>query len=244
MDVGEDHNLDAINPPEGYAESSLRHRIKRHIWRRLSSGFLFLIPLAVTVIILDLLIDFMDGFIRPLPFVHNQPYDIYGIGLVFILVVLYIIGLMVTGRMASRALNWQDFLVRRIPIVKSIYSVASQATNALSTPIKRQFSRVVFVEWPRPGVKALGFVTGHIHHPASDSEGTVVIYIPTVPNPTSGNLAWVPESQVTETDITVEDAMKAVFSGGIVLPDISVISEPVKLIQIPNHLKGNKKSAR
>lgn len=244
MDVGQDHKPDSnIVSPSEQSKYSLRRRIERHIWRRVSSGFLFLIPLAVTIVVLDLLIDFLDSFVRPLPLVRNQPYDVYGIGLISILVFLYLIGSMVTGRVGSKALNWQDFLLRRIPVVKSIYGVASQATDALSTPLERQFSRVVFIEWPRPGVRALGLVTGHLLSPKPDSEGTVVIYIPTVPNPTSGMLAWVSENQVTETDITVEDAMKAVFSGGIVLPDLPAFSEPVELIQVSDRLReGNKSS--
>ena len=65
----------------------------------------------------------------------------------------------------------------------------------------------------------MGFVTGHLHAGISQGPPTVVVYIPTVPNPTSGMLAWVPEDEVIETDFTVEEAMKAVFSRGIVLPE-------------------------
>lgn len=243
MDVGEQPPQTAtLDEAEEQTKDSVRHRVERHLWRRMASGFLVLIPLIVTIVILDLVIDFLDGFVRPLPFVHDQPYDIYGIGLVFSLVLLYIIGSMVTGRMGSKALNWQDAVLRRIPVVKNIYGVASQATAALSTPLEHQFSRVVFIEWPRPGVRALGLVTGHVHNPATGG-GTVVVYIPTVPNPTSGMLAWVSEDQVTETDITVEDAMKAVFSGGIVLPDIPALGETVELVQIPARLEEGDKSA-
>ena len=108
-------------------------------------------------------------------------------------------------------------MLSRVPVVKSIYGVAKQAADALSSPLDRQFHRVVFLEWPRPGVRAMGFVTGHWGSPGEDK--MVVVYIPTVPNPTSGMLAILPENDVVETDITVEDAMKMVFSGGIVLPE-------------------------
>jgi len=245
VDVGQDHNPDVnIGSSEEHSKYSLRRRIERHIWRRVSSGFLFIIPLVVTIIVLDLLIDFLDSFVRPLPLVHDRPYDVYGIGFVVILVLLYVVGSIFAGRIGSKALNWQDFLIRRIPVVKSIYGVASQATDALSAPLERQFSRVVFIEWPRPGVQALGLVTGHIRSPKPDLEDTVVIYIPTVPNPTSGMLAWVSKNQVTETDITVEDAMKAVFSGGIVLPDLPALDGPLKSIEISDYLKEEDKSSQ
>ena len=122
-------------------------------------------------------------------------------------------------------------MLSRIPVVKNIYSVANQATQALSTPLEHQFSRVVFIEWPRPGVRALGFVTGHIHARSERQQGTVVIYIPTVPNPTSGMLAWINEEDVMETDITVEDAMKVVFSGGIVLPKLTPLEGRSSVLQ-------------
>ena len=76
---------------------------------------------------------------------------------------------------------------------------------------------MVFVEWPRDGVVALGFLTGRAQSESGD-RSMVVVYIPTVPNPTSGNLAFVMEDDVMETNLSVEDAMKLVFSGGIILP--------------------------
>ena len=106
--------------------------------------------------------------------------------------------------------------------MRNIYGVARQATDALSSSDGHQFSRVVFVEWPRPGLRALGFVTGHVHVSGDDRSTMVVVYIPTVPNPTSGNLAWVSEQDVIETSMSVEEAMKVVFSGGVVLPKNSV----------------------
>jgi uncharacterized membrane protein len=76
----------------------------------------------------------------------------------------------------------------------------------------------VFLEWPREGMIALGFVTARVVKPNSDLS-LAIVYIPTVPNPTSGNMAVVSEDELFETDLTVEDAMRLVFSGGIVPPD-------------------------
>jgi uncharacterized membrane protein len=90
------------------------------------------------------------------------------------------------------------------------------------------FSRVVFIEWPREGMIALGFVTARVVKPDSE-ESLAIVYIPTVPNPTSGNMALVSEDDLFETDLTVEDAMKLVFSGGIVPPDaISLGRMPIE----------------
>ena len=135
----------------------------------------------------------------------------------FALVGLYVVGALVASRLGSRVFSWQAVVLSRVPVVKNIYSLAKQTADAIYSPSGNRFSRVVFLEWPRPGVRALGFVTGHSHLPRDDRR-LLVVYIPTVPNPTSGNLAFVPEDDVVEAGLTVEEAMKVVFSGGIVLP--------------------------
>ena len=200
----------------------------------MGAGLLVLIPLLVTLVVLGLVIGNLDKLFHPI-----LPYDIPGIGLAISLVLLYAIGSLLTGRLGRKAINWQNAVLSRIPVVKNIYGVANQATQALSTPLEHQFSRVVFIDWPRPGVKALGFVTGHLHSPGEGHQGTVVVYIPTVPNPTSGMLAWVNEEDVMETEITVEDAMKAVFSGGIVLPKLAPLEERAKVLESPSQVDGD-----
>ena len=94
------------------------------------------------------------------------------------------------------------------------------------------FSRVVFLEWPREGMVAIGFVTGRAYSRNSD-HSLAIVYIPTVPNPTSGNMAFVNEDDLLETDITVEDAVKLIFSGGIVLP------KTLALARVPREIKDH-----
>ena len=132
-----------------------------------------------------------------------------------------------------RAVSWQNAVLSRIPVVKSIYGVAKQATDSLTSPSGHQFSRVVFIEWPRQGLLALGFITGHCPSPTADGTDLLVVYIPTVPNPTSGNLAFVTEDKVIETKLTVEEAMKIVFSGGMVLPEQMTIQPPGGKANLP-----------
>lgn len=120
----------------------------------------------------------------------------------------------------------QNAILSRIPVVKSIYRVTKQAADNLATYGGHSFKRVVLVEWPRRDVLALGFVTGQCTL-QGDDEDRLAIYIPTVPNPTSGMFALMASSEVVETDIPVEDALKLVLSGGIVLPaEMSEITLP------------------
>ena len=221
-----------INGAQEQVERSPFQRLESHLWRRMASGFFVLIPLLVTFIVLRLVVDYIDGFVRPLPFVEDKPYDVPGIGVVFAVVALYAIGALISTRLGGRVKRLERAVLSRIPIVKTIYGVARQATDTLSAPLGHRFSRVVFIEWPRPGMRAIGFVTGHCHSP-SDERTLLVVYIPTVPNPTSGNLAFVSEEEAVETNLTVEDAMKLVFSGGIVLPETWQIPSTVHLPELP-----------
>ncbi len=190
-------------------------RVEGHFLGTMASGFVVLIPLLVTVLILQFVVARVDAVFED----AGRPWDYPGMGVVVLVAVLYGMGLIVSGRVGRRrVVQWQGAVLSRIPIVKSIYSVAHQATEALTSSTGHRFSRVVFLEWPREGYMALGFVTGHCHLPVQE-ETLIVVYIPTVPNPTSGNLAFVSEREIIETDMSVEDAMKVVFSGGIVLPE-------------------------
>ena len=204
-------------------------RIQRHVWQSIARGFLLLIPLFITILILRYLVGFAGSVIGPfVDFVITRPVleDVPGATLIVwisvtasALLLFCGLGMLVTGEKGQNrvALGINAFL-SRIPVVKSIYDVANQTTQALSTPREDAFSRVVFLEWPRPGVKALGLVTGQCVLP-HDDRTMLVVYIATVPNPTSGMLAVIPEDDVVDAGISVEQAMKIIFSGGIVIPE-------------------------
>ena len=204
-------------------------RIKRHVWQCIARGFLLLIPLFITILILRYLVGFAGSVISPfVDFVISRPVldDVPGATLIVwtavtasALMMFYGLGILVTGEKGqNRVMSGINLFLSRIPVVKSIYDVANQTTQALSTPRENAFSRVVFLEWPRPGVRALGLVTGQCVLP-HDERTMLVIYIATVPNPTSGMLAVIPEDEVIDAGISVEQAMKIIFSGGIVIPE-------------------------
>lgn len=204
-----------FKPEAGEVRVNFLTRVERHVWRRVVSGFLVVVPLALTFLVFRFVVTYLDDILRPR--FANTPLDFPGIGLVVILVALYLIGAAVSARLGRKAFDVQHAVLARVPVIKSVYGVARQATDALSTPMERQVNRVVFIEWPRPGYRALGFVTGYI--PATDDHPRwVIVYVPTVPNPTSGNLAFVVEEEIIDTDISVEEAMKTVFSGGTIPP--------------------------
>ena len=224
---GEDNRTEVTDDPSQDHRTAFQ-RVEGHVLGRMGSGLLVLIPLLITLVVMNFLFVGFARMFRPLiDVIRESPYvkdvSVPYVWAAFIIILfssLYILGALVASRAGRRrVVAWQGAVLSRIPIVKSIYSVAHQATEALSSPLGHEFSRVVFLEWPRPGMRALGFVTGHSHALGDDERSLVVVYIPTVPNPTSGNLAFVSEDEVIETDLSIEDAMKVVFSGGIVLPE-------------------------
>lgn len=200
---------------EREGQPSIPKRIETHIQRRVLSGLFELVPLIVTVIALIYLYNVTDG-VRNLPFVKDRPWDFPGIGLVALAIVFYLMGLIALSSLGRGFLGFASKVMNLIPVVRTLYGVTQQAMRSVGS--SANFSRVVFIEWPRDGMVAMGFVTGRARAPGRE-EDLVSVYVPTVPNPTSGNMAFVLEDDVVETDMSVEDAMKLIFSGGIVLPD-------------------------
>ena len=236
MSNGRDHSHSELDADDdGQPHQSFYQRGERHFWRRIAAGFFVLVPLLATFLIIRFVFGYVDGIYFGLlgTRVEGTPLGYPGVGVAFAIALLYIIGLLVSAEAGRRAVSWQNAVLSRIPVVKSIYGVARQATDSLISPTGHQFSRVVFIEWPREGFLAMGFITGHCPSPAQDGNDLLVVYIPTVPNPTSGNLAFVTEDKVVETKLTVEEAMKIVFSGGMVLPEQMTVQPPVGQAGLP-----------
>ena len=204
-----------------FQEPNLLQKFGGHIQGKTMSGLMALVPLLVTVIVLLFIIGYADRFIRPLGFVSGKPWDVPGIGIAGAVVIFYAIGLLVSTRFGRKLMDLKSAVLNKVPVVKTVHSVTQQATSILTA--QYGFTRVVFIEWPREGMVAMGFVTGRAYS-EDTGQSIVVVYIPTVPNPTSGNMAFIIEDDVMETDLTVEDAMRLVFSGGIVLPEVLSIA--------------------
>ena len=200
---------------------SFPRRLERHIQGKAVSGLMELFPLLVTILVMAVIIGYADSFVHPL--IKLLPWQMpggstlafTGVGLIVLALLFYLTGLAVSSRLGWRSFDMTGKVLNGTPVVGSIYGLTQTVAAVMSSQYR--FSRVVFIEWPRDGMIALGFVTGRVV--SSTGESLVVIYVPTVPNPTSGNMALVVEDDVLETDMTVEDAMKMVFSGGIVLPE-------------------------
>ena len=214
--------------------SGFFRQIERHVQGRTVGGLMDLVPLLVTVVVLAFVIEKTDGFIRPLAFVSGQPWDFPGIGIIALIIIFYLVGLIISTRLGRTAMDLKNAALNAVPVVGSIYGVTQQAATTMGS--QYQFNRVVFLEWPREGMIAMGFVTGRAAS-TKTGDSMAIVYIPTVPNPTSGNMAFVMEDDLFETTVTVEDAMKMVFSGGIVVPDSLAFGRLLRE-RVPNEFAG------
>lgn len=193
-------------------------KLIKHFKGRFITGLFVVVPLGITIFILKFLFNFADGILGSyldslLTALINDHTYIPGLGMLTGVIVIYLSGLLATNVMGTRILRWWDDLFSRIPLVKSIYGSSKQLTQVFKDG-KTSYRRAVFVEWPRKGVRAVGFVTAEVEH---DGEKMVVVYVPTMPNPTSGFALFFHEDEVEDCGMTVEDAVKFVVSGGVVV---------------------------
>ncbi len=201
------------------AEKSTGSAVSKHLRTRLVSGLLVLIPLAITLFILNLFFSSLTAFVRPLmrPWVGELPeYILTLIALCVTVVLIYLAGLITTLIIGRRVIQWGEALLLKLPIVKSVYSASKQVVETFSSSTKAAFKAVVLVEFPRRGSLAIGFITGTILNP----EGKTLyrVFVATTPNPTSGFLLMLPAEDVQFTDISVEDGIKMIVSGGMLAP--------------------------
>ncbi|MBU5638209.1 DUF502 domain-containing protein [Geomonas sp. Red69] len=193
-------------------------QLVKHFKGKFITGLFVVVPLGITIFILKFLFNFADGILGSYldsllaAFINDHSY-IPGLGMLTGVIVIYLSGLLATNVMGTRILRWGDDLFSRIPLVKSIYNSSKQLTQVFKDG-KTSYRRAVFVEWPRTGVRAVGFVTAEVER---DGEKLVVVYVPTMPNPTSGFALFFHESEVYDCGMSVEDAVKFVVSGGVVV---------------------------
>jgi len=235
---------DALIMAEPNNELAGREKAPRSLVSRMRrifiTGLVILLPLLITFTLLFFLFRIINAYITPLvrrlidlivsgvfgavlrdwePFLRSLTVPI---GLVLTLLLIFLVGVLGTNLIGRRILLALDRLIMRIPLVKSIYGAAQQLMKSIRFSHHQGFSRVVLVEYPRRGLWTMGFLT---HDYPGGVEGynpgqLVSVFLPTTPNPTSGWLVVAPRSEVLLLDLTVEDGVKFIISGGIVGPEM------------------------
>ena len=206
----------------------------RHLRKKFLTGMVVLLPLFITLWLLSALFNLVDGTITPWvrriltlwgveSFAHPEviEYLIPLIGVIVTVGLIYLTGVLSTNVFGVRILEAFDRLMLRIPGVRTVYGGSRQLMEALSPKGKRSFSEVVLVEYPRSGCYTMGFVTREAVPPLvpGQNEALAAVFLPTTPNPTSGWIVLVPHRELVRLPLTVEEGVKMVVSGGIVMPE-------------------------
>jgi uncharacterized membrane protein len=201
--------------------------------RYLIAGLLIWVPLGVTLLVLMWLVDLMDRTLLLLP-LQYQPETLLGMRIPGLGIVLTVVVLLVTGVVAANLFGRQlvagwEALLSRIPLVRSIYMGVKQLMEMLFSPSGQSFRKVLLIEYPRPGLWTLAFQTGVTVGEAQYKTGHAVInvYVPTTPNPTSGFFIMVPQRDVVELEMSVDDGLKMLISMGAIVPPWQAPVPPV-----------------
>jgi len=210
------------------SDHSLARRSIDNIRRRIVTGLLFLLPVAITYLVLRFLFNTVDGILQPgfeAIFGEKMP----GLGLVAIIIIVYLVGLLgsnILGRWFARIIHG---IFVKTPIVNIIYTSAKQLIDSFSGTKTTGFKRVVIVEYPRKNVWTIGFLTGMVKD--ENDMHKAIVYIPTAPTPQSGWMLIYPAEDVYDTDLSVNEALRMVLSGGIISPSQIKRISPVSVDQ-------------
>ena len=192
----------------------------KHLRNYFLTGLFVLLPIVITVKLLLWGFDQADSILGKL-FLKYFKIAVPGLGLATLLALITLTGIFARNYLGRKSIELGDRLIKKIPILNAVYGTTKQITEGFSKTDKNVFRKMVLVEYPRLGIYSPGFLTG-------DSPGEVLlktdtkllsVFIPTVPNPTTGFLIFVPEKAVILLDMSVEDGFKLILSAGVIKPN-------------------------
>ena len=189
------------------------------------TGLLIWVPLVITIWVLLLVVDTLDQTLLLLPLdwrpEHWLGVRVRGMGVVLTVVIVFVTGVLAANFIGQRLVRIWNGLLQRIPFFSSVYSSVKQVSDTLFSSQGEAFRKALLVQWPRPGMWTIAFLTGvpggdvATHLPGD----YVSVYVPTTPNPTGGYFVMLARADVIELDMSVDDALKYIISMGVVAPD-------------------------
>lgn len=198
--------------------------LKASLKRYFLTGLLVITPIWGTVLILKTLFVAVDGILGDLVADLLPGRYVPGLGIVALIILVLGTGLFTANFMGRQIVKWWEGWLNRVPLVRGIYSTLKSMMDILSFSDGGSYHRVVLIQFPKNGHYCFAFVTGVTKNEMQDlaPEPLIHVYVPTSPNPTSGYFLLVPEREVTSVDISVEEAMKLIVSGGLYSPSTSL----------------------
>jgi len=198
--------------------------LKKKLKQIFLTGLAVTIPIGLTLYILFFLINMMDSLLKIVPARYHPDtflgIHIPGLGTIATVILIFICGLITASYVGNKIVQSGEDLLYRIPFVRNIYQAIKRFSDTMVMDRRSSFKRVVLVEFPRKGVYTIGFVTGKpdLEFKKEPGQNYVSVFLPTTPNPTSGYLIIVPEDELLEVHMSVEEALTYIISVGIVTP--------------------------
>lgn len=199
------------------------------------TGLVIVAPVGMTLWLIWTVTGKIDSWV--LPFIPEtftpKPYigiDLRGLGVIIFLIFTVIVGWVTKGIIGKSLLNFGEDVVSRMPVVRSIYNGLKQLAETVFAQSETSFDKVCLIEYPRKGIWAMAFIStstkGEVAQKIPVEEELTSVFLPTTPNPTSGFLLFVPQSDIIELNMSVGDAMKLVISAGLVYPNGKDADQP------------------
>lgn len=186
--------------------------------RAFVTGLVVTVPVVATFLALRFLFEAFDGLLGPsLSLLAGR--DLPGLGLLLTLALVLVVGVAARSLVGRRLVGLGERLIDQVPVARSIYRASREIVETATLSKRQVFRDVVMVEYPRPGLYSYGFVTGYTSREKDgDPERLAHVFIPGPPVPTTGHLVAAPVEELLYLDMTVEDALKLILSGGMVTP--------------------------
>lgn len=188
--------------------------------RNFLTGLLILLPTVITMYVLYRIFVSIDNILRPLA--EKYPFlDFPGLGFIGIILIILLTGVFAGNFIGRKIISWiEEGIIFKIPLVSRVYQAIKQMSEVFLKTNRTGFRKAILIQYPRPGIYVVGFVTSTWKFRGQDGDEQIFInvFLPTTPNPTSGLFLMLPEHEAIPLDCTIEEALKMVISGGAVLP--------------------------
>jgi len=194
-----------------HIKKTSRKQVGKKLRAQFITGILIVVPIGAAILILRWLFFAIDNILQPVA-ESLLGYTIPGLGLGITIVLIYLAGVVATNVIGRRLIRYGESLLARVPLFRYLYTGIKQILQSFATPDEGGFLQVVLVEFPKKGMRAIGFVTSESR--VESGEKLLSVFIPTSPNPTSGYLEIVRENDIIKTNISIDDALKMVLSAG------------------------------
>jgi uncharacterized membrane protein len=195
--------------------------VRASLKRYFLTGLLVITPIWGTILVLKTLFVTVDGILGDLlAEVVPRGYYVPGLGIAALVSLIFLVGLFTANIIGGQIVKWWEAWLHRVPVVRGIYATLKSMMDILSFQDKEKYNRVVLIQFPKDGHYCFAFVTGMTKGEVQEitPDPLLNVYVPTSPNPTSGYFLLVPEKDVVPLDLSVEEAMKLIVSGGLYTP--------------------------